>query len=105
MTPVGRGSRPAHVVLYDFGAKRNIMRHLAAAGLRVTVVPADMPAAHVLAMQPAGVMLSNGPGDPAGLPYAVEATRQSDRRRRAHLRHLPGASTDRPRAGRDAPAG
>ena len=64
------------VVLYDFGAKRNIMRHLAAAGLRVTVVPADTPAADVLAMQPAGVMLSNGPGDPAGLPYAVEATRQ-----------------------------
>lgn len=65
-----------HVVLYDFGAKRNIMRHLAAAGLRVTVVPASTPAADVLAMQPAGVMLSNGPGDPAGLPYAVEATRQ-----------------------------
>ncbi len=64
------------VVLYDFGAKRNIMRHLAAAGLRVTVVPADTPAADVLAMHPAGVMLSNGPGDPAGLPYAVEATRQ-----------------------------
>jgi carbamoyl-phosphate synthase small subunit len=65
-----------HVVLYDFGAKRNIMRHLAATGLRVTVVPADTPAMDVLAMQPAGVMLSNGPGDPAGLPYAVEATRQ-----------------------------
>ncbi len=65
------------VVLYDFGAKRNIMRHLAAAGLRVTVVPADTPAADVLGIrQPAGVMLSNGPGDPAGLPYAVEATRQ-----------------------------
>jgi carbamoyl-phosphate synthase small subunit len=78
---VGRGGVPApspsaHVVVYDFGAKRNIMRHLAAAGLRVTVVPADTPAADVLAMQPAGVMLSNGPGDPAGLPYAVEATRQ-----------------------------
>ena len=77
----GRGgvsppSPSLHVVLYDFGAKRNIMRHLAAAGLRVTVVPADTPAAQVLAMQPAGVMLSNGPGDPAGLPYAVEATRQ-----------------------------
>ena len=69
--------KPApHVVLYDFGAKRNIMRHLAAAGLRVTVVPADTMAVAVLAMQPAGVMLSNGPGDPAGLPYAVEATRQ-----------------------------
>jgi carbamoyl-phosphate synthase small subunit len=71
------GLKPGpHVVLYDFGAKHNIMRHLAAAGLAVTVVPAGTPAAEVLAMQPAGVMLSNGPGDPAGLSYAVEATRQ-----------------------------
>jgi len=71
------GREPApHVILYDFGAKHNIARHLAAAGLRVTVVPAATPAAAVLAMQPAGVMLSNGPGDPAGLPYAVEATHQ-----------------------------
>jgi carbamoyl-phosphate synthase small subunit len=67
---------PHPVVLYDFGAKRNIMRHLAAAGFQVTVVPAATPAEQVLAMHPAGVMLSNGPGDPAGLPYAVEATRQ-----------------------------
>lgn len=73
--PKGLDEAP-RVVLYDFGAKRNIMRHLAAAGLQVTVVPADTPAADVLALQPAGVMLSNGPGDPAGLPYAVEATRQ-----------------------------
>ena len=64
------------VVLYDFGAKRNIMRHLAAEGMQVMVVPADTPAEQVLAMHPDGVMLSNGPGDPAGLPYAVEATRQ-----------------------------
>ena len=64
------------VVLYDFGAKRNIMRHLAAKGMQVMVVPADTPAGQVLAMHPDGVMLSNGPGDPAGLPYAVEATRQ-----------------------------
>lgn len=72
-----KGLEPGpHVALYDFGAKRNIMRHLAAAGFRVTVVPADTPAAQALAMQPAGVILSNGPGDPAGLPYAVEATRQ-----------------------------
>ena len=73
--PKGLSDAP-HVVLYDFGAKRNIMRHLAAAGLQVTVVPADTAAEQVLAMHPAGVMLSNGPGDPAGLPYAVEATRQ-----------------------------
>ena len=63
--------RPPYIALYDFGAKRNIMRHLAAWGARVTVVPADMAAADVLAMNPDGVMLSNGPGDPAGLPYAV----------------------------------
>jgi carbamoyl-phosphate synthase small subunit len=65
-----------HVVLYDFGAKRNIMRHLAAAGMRVTVVPAGTPAAAALALKPDGVLLSNGPGDPAGLPYAVAATRE-----------------------------
>ena len=64
------------VVLYDFGAKRNILRHLAASGMQVIVVPADTPAGQVLAMHPDGVMLSNGPGDPAGLPYAVEAVRQ-----------------------------
>jgi carbamoyl-phosphate synthase small subunit len=64
------------VVLYDYGAKRNIARHLAAWGAQVMVVPADFPAAEVLAMKPNGVMLSNGPGDPAGLPYAVEAVEQ-----------------------------
>ena len=70
----GRGG--PRVVLYDFGAKRNIMRHLAAEGLQVIVVPAGTTAEQVLAVHPDGVMLSNGPGDPAGLPYAVEATRQ-----------------------------
>ncbi|MEJ5224981.1 MAG: glutamine-hydrolyzing carbamoyl-phosphate synthase small subunit [Anaerolineales bacterium] len=65
-----------HVVAYDFGIKKNILRHLAAYGARVTVVPADTPASQVLAMQPDGIFLSNGPGDPAGLPYAVESTRQ-----------------------------
>ena len=62
-----------HVVLYDFGAKRNILRHLSAQGARVTVVPAQTSAEAVLALKPDGVMLSNGPGDPAGLPYAAEA--------------------------------
>ena len=66
---------PPHVVVYDFGAKRNILRHLLARGARVTVVPAFTPAEETLALQPDGVVLSNGPGDPAGLPYAVEATR------------------------------
>ena len=62
-----------HIVAYDFGIKRNILRHLASFGARVTVVPADTPAVKVLALNPDGVFLSNGPGDPAGLPYAVEA--------------------------------
>jgi carbamoyl-phosphate synthase small subunit len=61
------------VVAYDFGIKRNILRMLSAGGARVTVVPAWTPAAAVLSLQPDGVFLSNGPGDPAGLPYAVEA--------------------------------
>jgi carbamoyl-phosphate synthase small subunit len=63
------------IVVYDFGAKRNILRHLAAHGAQVTVVPADTPAGQALARQPDGIVLSNGPGDPAGLPYAVETTR------------------------------
>ena len=64
-----------HIVAYDFGSKRNILRHLAARGARVTVVPATTTWQEALALQPDGVVLSNGPGDPAGLPYAVEATR------------------------------
>ncbi len=64
------------VVLYDFGAKRNIARHLAAWGAEVMVVPADYSAGEVLKLNPDGVMLSNGPGDPAGLPYAVAAVEQ-----------------------------
>ncbi|HMO59768.1 MAG TPA: glutamine-hydrolyzing carbamoyl-phosphate synthase small subunit [Roseiflexaceae bacterium] len=64
-----------HVVAYDFGMKRNILRLLTRRGCRVTVVPATTPAAEVLAYQPDGVFLSNGPGDPAAVTYAVEATR------------------------------
>lgn len=64
-----------HVVAYDFGLKRNILRRLAAHGCRVTVVPATTSAAEVLALAPDGIFLSNGPGDPAALDYAVEATR------------------------------
>ena len=59
------------VVAYDFGVKHNILRRLASHGLRVTVVPAGTPAADVLALQPDGIFLSNGPGDPAGVPYAA----------------------------------
>lgn len=63
------------VVAYDFGIKHNILRRLTSHGLRVTVVPAHTPASDVLALNPAGVFLSNGPGDPAGVPYAAEAVR------------------------------
>ena len=64
------------VVAYDFGIKRNILRMLVDRGLRVRVVPARTPAAEVLAMQPAGVFLSNGPGDPAAVTCAIENVRQ-----------------------------
>ena len=65
--------RPWSVVAYDFGIKENILRHLSSYGAKVTVVPADTTANEVLELKPNGVFLSNGPGDPAGLPYAVEA--------------------------------
>jgi carbamoyl-phosphate synthase small subunit len=65
-----------HVVAYDFGIKRNILRRLVEIGARVTVVPATTPAADVLALNPDGVFLSNGPGDPAAVTYGVEAVRQ-----------------------------
>jgi carbamoyl-phosphate synthase small subunit len=64
-----------HVVCYDYGVKRNILRLLVDAGCRVTLVPARHPAAEVLALKPDGVMLSNGPGDPGPLDYAIEAIR------------------------------
>ena len=60
------------VVAYDFGIKRNILRKLVGAGCRVRVVPASTPAQEVLALKPDGVFLSNGPGDPEGVPYAVK---------------------------------
>jgi carbamoyl-phosphate synthase small subunit len=64
------------VVAYDFGTKLNILRLLAEQGCEVTVVPAQTPAAEVLAMQPDGVFLSNGPGDPAACDYAIDAARE-----------------------------
>ncbi len=63
------------VVAYDFGVKRNILRMLAAHGCAVTVVPAQTPVEEVLAMQPDGVFLSNGPGDPEPCGYAIDAIR------------------------------
>ena len=65
-----------HVVAYDYGVKRNILRMLVDRGCRLTVVPAQTPAAEVLAMQPDGVFLSNGPGDPEPCDYAIEAIKQ-----------------------------
>jgi carbamoyl-phosphate synthase small subunit len=65
-----------HVVAYDFGIKRNILRMLSDRGCRVTVVPATTAASEVLAMQPDGVFLSNGPGDPEPCDYAIEAIRE-----------------------------
>ena len=65
-----------HVVAYDFGAKRNILRMLVDRGCRLTVVPAKTPAEEVLAMNPDGVFLSNGPGDPEPCTYAIAAIQQ-----------------------------
>jgi carbamoyl-phosphate synthase small subunit len=64
-----------HVVAYDFGVKRNILRMLASRGCRITVVPAQTPAAEVQALRPDGVFLSNGPGDPQPCDYAIAAAR------------------------------
>jgi carbamoyl-phosphate synthase small subunit len=70
----GPGAAPRfHVVAYDFGVKKNILRMLAGRGVRLTVVPAQTPAADVLAMKPDGVFLSNGPGDPEPCDYAIAA--------------------------------
>jgi carbamoyl-phosphate synthase small subunit len=65
-----------HVVAYDFGVKRNILRMLAQRGCKLTVVPAQTPAKEVLALNPDGVFLSNGPGDPEPCDYAVAAIRE-----------------------------
>jgi carbamoyl-phosphate synthase small subunit len=65
-----------HVVAYDFGVKRNILRILAGRGCRITVVPAQTTAQDVLALEPDGVFLSNGPGDPEPCDYAIAATKK-----------------------------
>ena len=81
----GPGGRPGfaiapaqrfHVVAYDFGVKRNILRLLAARGCRITVVPAQTSAREALALAPDGIFLSNGPGDPEPCDYAIAATRE-----------------------------
>ena len=71
-----QGERPYHVVAFDYGVKFNILRMLAARGCRLTVVPAQTPAAEVLAMNPDGVFLANGPGDPEPCDYAIKAIQE-----------------------------
>jgi carbamoyl-phosphate synthase small subunit len=70
-----------HVVAYDFGVKRNILRLIADRGCRITVVPAQTPAAEALKLGPDGIFLSNGPGDPEPCTYAIEAAREFIARR------------------------
>jgi carbamoyl-phosphate synthase small subunit len=70
--PLRRAKRPLRVAAYDFGIKLNILRRLAAHGCTVRVFPASTPAADVLAWQPDGIFLSNGPGDPAAVTYAID---------------------------------
>jgi carbamoyl-phosphate synthase small subunit len=69
------GGKRRRIVAYDFGAKRNILRSLVACGLDVTIVPAQTPAEAVLELQPDGVFLSNGPGDPAVCRYAIDSAK------------------------------
>jgi len=79
--PGARASRPLRVAAYDFGVKFNILRRLQAYGCDVHVFPAATPASELLAIEPDGIFLSNGPGDPAALTYAIENVRtliQSD---------------------------
>jgi carbamoyl-phosphate synthase small subunit len=71
-----RANQRLHVVAYDFGIKRNILRLLADGGCRMTVVPAQTSAEEALALGPDGIFLSNGPGDPEPCDYAIKATRQ-----------------------------
>jgi carbamoyl-phosphate synthase small subunit len=68
--------RGKHLIAYDFGIKKNILRHLAADGANVTVLPSAMPAKEALALKPDGIFLSNGPGDPRGLPAIVKTVKE-----------------------------
>ncbi|CAG1065163.1 carbamoyl-phosphate synthase small subunit [uncultured bacterium] len=70
------GTKKFRVVAYDFGVKKNILRNLSAAGCSVTVVPASTPAKGALALNPDGIFLSNGPGDPDAVEYAKETVRE-----------------------------
>ncbi len=74
--PLNIAPYPWSIAAYDFGIKKNILRHLASDGAQVIVVPAITSAKDVLALKPDGIFLSNGPGDPAGLPYLVDTVRE-----------------------------
>jgi carbamoyl-phosphate synthase small subunit len=76
VTPARRATRRLKIAAYDFGMKWNILRRLSAHGCDVRVFPASAPASDLLAMQPDGIFLSNGPGDPAALPYAIDHAKQ-----------------------------
>jgi len=73
---VERGKAALRVVVYDFGIKFNILRNFVEAGFEVTVVPAQTPPENVLEMNPDGIVLSNGPGDPETVTYAIENTKK-----------------------------
>jgi carbamoyl-phosphate synthase small subunit len=76
VAPLRRARRPLKVAAYDFGIKLNILRRLAAHGCQVRVFPASTPASDVFAWEPDGIFLSNGPGDPAAVSYAVGNVKQ-----------------------------
>ena len=76
LPPLRRAKKTLKVAAYDFGIKTNILRRLAAHGCQVRVFPASTPAAEVMAWQPDGIFLSNGPGDPAAVTYAIENIKQ-----------------------------
>ncbi len=88
------------VVAYDFGIKQNILRMLVDRGCDVTVVPAQTPASEVFALNPDGVFLSNGPGDPEPCDYAIAALREFIRAQAADVRHLPRPPVARSRGRR-----
>ena len=87
------------VVVYDFGIKFNILRNLVDAGFDVTVVPAQTPAEKVLEMNPDGIVLSNGPGDPQTVTYAIESAKEADGQK-TYIRDMSRSSDTWPCNGR-----
>ena len=99
-TPSGDPDAPFHVVAYDLGIKRTILRHLTGSGCFVEIVPASTPAEQVLERRPDGIFLSNGPGDPAAVGDTAEAVRGLVGTGVPRLRHLPRSPDPRARARR-----